>query len=248
MVVLVWQEVQALVDNASDLNLIRKVIADYLRLRSLFPTRAATQAGGIPLKRYSVFHEQLQITDSFGIHLDVRDPLTSANIKVTLILGLPWLLHHNPILNFDLMTIHWRVTSSTITDTIEETLDLVSLIQTTADFQVMQVELETLDESLGIPTIPKVYKNLANVFLLSNANFLPPHRDKNYAIELEPEKTPPFGLLYNLSEYQLKTLCEYIDKNLANRFIRPSKPVPKHLSCLPLKLIALYGYTLITVD
>ncbi len=87
----------------------------------------------------------------------------------------------------------------------------------------MQVQLETLDESLGEPTIPKEYKDLANVFLLSNANSLPPHRDEDHAIELEPEKTPPFGLLYNLSEYQLKTLREYIDKNLTNGFIRPFK-------------------------
>ncbi len=107
MVILVGQEVQALVDTASDLNLIRKDIADHFCLRHLFPARAATQAGGIPLKTYSVFHERLQITDSFGAHFDARDPLTSANIEIPLILGLPWLHHHNLILNFDLMTIQW---------------------------------------------------------------------------------------------------------------------------------------------
>ncbi len=83
----------------------------------------------------------------------------------------------------------------------------------------MQVQLETLDESLEEPTIFKVYRDLANVFSPSNANFLPPHREENQAIELEPGKTPLFGPLYNLSEYQLKTLCEYIDKNLSNGFI-----------------------------
>ncbi len=107
MVVLVRQEVQALVDIASDLNFIQKDIADHLRLRPLFLTRAATQAGGIPLKTYSVFHERLQITDSFSAYFDVRDPLTSANIEVPIILGLPWLLHHKLILNFLSMTIKW---------------------------------------------------------------------------------------------------------------------------------------------
>ncbi len=87
----------------------------------------------------------------------------------------------------------------------------------------MQVQRETLDLSLEEPTIPKVYKDLANVFSPSNANFLPTHRDEDHAIKLELGKTPLFGLLYNLSEYQLKTLCKYIDKNLANGFIRPSK-------------------------
>ena len=121
------------------------------------------------------------------------------------------------------MTIQWRDSSSTVTDSIEEPLDLGSLIQIPADFQVMQVQLETLDESLEEPTIPKAYRELADVFSPSNANSLPPHRDEDHAIELEPGKTPPFGPLYNLSEYQLKTLREYIDKNLANGFIRPSK-------------------------
>ncbi len=37
---------------------------------------------------------------------------------------------------------------------------------------------------------------------------------------MEHGKTPPLGPLYNLSEYQLKTLREYIDKNLAIWFIR----------------------------
>ncbi len=217
------QEVQTLGYIASDLNFIRKVIADHLRLRPLFSARAATQAGGIPFKTYLAFHERLQITDSFGAHLDARDPLTSANIKVPLILGLPWLPHNNPILNFDPMTIHWRDSSSTVTDSIEEPLDLGSLIQIPADFQVMQVQLETLDESLEEPTSLKAYRDLANVFLPSNANSIPSHRDENHAIELEPRKTPPCGPLYHLSEYQLKTLREYLDENLANGFIRPSK-------------------------
>ncbi len=73
------------------------------------------------------------------------------------------------------------------------------------------------------PTIPKAYRDLVNVFSLFNATSLPLHRDQDHAIELEPGKTHPFGPLYNLSEYQLKTPVKYIDKNLTNGFIRPSK-------------------------
>ena len=178
VVVLVGQKIQAIVDTTSDLNLIRKDIADHCCLRPLFLARAATQAGGIPHKTYSVFLERLQITDSFGTHLDAREPLTSANIEVTLILRLPWLPHHKPILNFDPMTIQWRDSSWTVTDRIKEPLDLGSLIQMPADFQVMQVQLDTLDEFLDEPTIPQAYRDLVNVFSLSHANSLPPHRDE----------------------------------------------------------------------
>ncbi len=200
----VWQEVQANVDITSELNLIRKDTADHLCLQPLFPARAATQAGGIFLKIYLVFHEQSQITDLFGTYLDDQDPLTSANIEIPLIFGLPWLQHYNPILNFDSMTIQWQDSSSTVTDKIEEPLDLGSLTQIPTDFQVMQVQLETLDKFFEEPTISKTYRDLANVFLPSNANSLPTNRDKDQVIELEPRKIPPFSPFYNLFEYQLK--------------------------------------------
>ncbi len=85
----VRQEVQALVDTAIDLNLIQIDIADHLCLWPVFLTRAVTQAGGILLKTYLVFHERLKITDSFGAHLGARDTLTLVNIKVSFIVGLP---------------------------------------------------------------------------------------------------------------------------------------------------------------
>ncbi len=126
MVVLVGQEVQAF---ASDHNLIRKDIVDNLLLRPLFTARAVTQGDSIHLKPYWVLYERLQITDSFGEYLDDRDPLTLANIKVPLVLGLSWLQHHNPILNFNPMTIQWRDSSSTVTESIEKVLDFESITQ-----------------------------------------------------------------------------------------------------------------------
>ncbi len=72
MVVFVGKEIQVLVETASDLNLIQKDIADHLRLRLLFLVRAATQAGGIPLKTDSGFNDWLHITDSFSTHLNLR--------------------------------------------------------------------------------------------------------------------------------------------------------------------------------
>ena len=121
------------------------------------------------------------------------------------------------------MSIQCRNSSSTVTDSLSEPLDLESLSPFPADFRVMQIQLDELDESLEDLLIPKAYRDLANVFSLAKANSLPPHRDEDHAIELEPGKTPPFGPLYNLSEHQLKILREYIDENLQNGFIRPSK-------------------------
>ena len=148
------------------------------------------------------------------------------------------------------MTIQWRDSSSTVPNSIEEPLELWSLIQIPADFQVMQLQLKTLDGSLEELTLIKVYGDLVNAFSLSNSNFLPPHSDKE---ERSPNragmrKTTPFGPLYKLSEYQLKTLCKYIDNNLANSLFNLLNHLTEHLSCLPLDLMGFYGYPSINVD
>ena len=46
---------------------------------------------------------------------------------------------------------------------------------------------------------------------------------KKHAIELEEDKQPPFEPIYNLGPMELETLKTYIETNLANGFIRPSK-------------------------
>ena len=53
------------------------------------------------------------------------------------------------------MTIQWRDSNSTVTDIIEKLWDLESLIQIPTDFQVMSLQLGTLDESLEEITILK---------------------------------------------------------------------------------------------
>ena len=44
-----------------------------------------------------------------------------------------------------------------------------------------------------------------------------------HAIKLEEDKQPLFGLIYSLGPIDLETLKTYIETNLANGFIQPSK-------------------------
>ncbi len=69
----------------------------------------------------------------------------------------------------------------------------------------------------------EVYKDLGDVFSNKNASHLPIHEDHDHAIDLIDGKQPPYGPIYSLSENELPILRKYIDKNLVNRFIRPSK-------------------------
>ena len=68
------------------------------------------------------------------------------------------------------------------------------------------------------------YSDYSNVFSIENAAELSEYtKINNHAIELEEGKQPPFGPIYSLGLIELETLKTYIETNLANGFIRPSK-------------------------
>ena len=72
--------------------------------------------------------------------------------------------------------------------------------------------------------IPAEYSDFANVFSPDLASKLPEHTGINdHAIELVDSQQPPYGPIYSLGPVELKNLKAYIETNLANGFIRPSK-------------------------
>jgi hypothetical protein len=70
--------------------------------------------------------------------------------------------------------------------------------------------------------IPATYGEFVEVFSKEQAETLPPHRSTDHAIDLEPGYNLPYGRIYNLSEFELRTLKAYIEANLANGFIQRS--------------------------
>jgi len=79
-------------------------------------------------------------------------------------------------------------------------------------------------ESEELPNhIPPCYRDFADVFLKVKANILPPHREYDHVIDLEPESTIPCGPIYQLSEVELEAVCEFLDEYLVKGFIRPTK-------------------------
>jgi len=70
--------------------------------------------------------------------------------------------------------------------------------------------------------IPAIYRYFVDVFSKTKAETLPTHRSTDHAIDLEPGYNLPYGRIYNLSEFELRTLKAYIEANLANGFIQRS--------------------------
>lgn len=72
-------------------------------------------------------------------------------------------------------------------------------------------------------TLFKAYKDYKNMFSIKNTGHLPSHKYHDHAIDFIDSKQPLYRLIYSLSENKLSIFQAYIDKNLANRFIRPFK-------------------------
>ncbi|SPO38662.1 uncharacterized protein PSFLO_04141 [Pseudozyma flocculosa] len=75
----------------------------------------------------------------------------------------------------------------------------------------------------GPSELPREFADYADVFDEARADVLPQHRPSDHKIVVEPGKTIPHGPLYPLSAKELDELRKYLDKNLSQGFIRPSK-------------------------
>jgi hypothetical protein len=71
--------------------------------------------------------------------------------------------------------------------------------------------------------LPACLQHYLDVFLKANAKKLAPNRDINLAIDLLPGKEPLYGPMYPLSPRELVALKEFLEENLAKRFIQESK-------------------------
>ena len=72
------------------------------------------------------------------------------------------------------------------------------------------------------------YSNFADVFSLELASEFPEHTGiNNHTIKLVDDWQPSYGLIYSLGPVELETLNTYIEINLANSFMRPSKSPAK---------------------
>ena len=63
---------------------------------------------------------------------------------------------------------------------------------------------------------------MQDVFEQAEMTQLPSHGPYDHAIDLEEGKAPPFGALYPMSPTELKTLREYVNKNLKTGLIKHS--------------------------
>ncbi|KAJ6436324.1 mRNA 3 end-processing YTH1 [Purpureocillium lavendulum] len=101
--------------------------------------------------------------------------------------------------------------------------------RTAADMYLSGASLEDIRKALEPKVIvdpatkvPHHYHEFLKVFDQSEADKLPPHRDCDHEIQLQPGTTPPHGPLYSMSEDELVVLRKFLQENLDKGFIRAS--------------------------
>jgi hypothetical protein len=153
-----------------------------------------------------------------------------------IILGLPWFELHNPDINWINRTILGppknltsnlnRVTNSGLHPHHISTISLQRLrkeAKTEEMFVFAMVAIPSSNSKQSKVILPLKYQEFADVFDKAKSSKLPEHRLYDCPIDLQPEKEPPWGPIYNLSPSELKSLREYIEEHLANGFIQHSR-------------------------
>ncbi|KAJ5267259.1 hypothetical protein N7478_010067 [Penicillium angulare] len=83
---------------------------------------------------------------------------------------------------------------------------------------------EEEDESIASrDRIPPELLAFQDVFEAQNSKIMPPRKETDHSIELKEDTSPPYGPIYPLSQTELAELRKYLDENLTNGRIRPSK-------------------------
>ena len=118
------------------------------------------------------------------------------------VLGMPWLMKHNPHIDWEKKTV---------------TLDAEHIHKTTLS---MELAIATHKDEI---TLPLQYSAYADVFSEQTFNTLPPQQDFDHAIDLKESFMPKVAKLYPLNPEELAACQAFINENLKTGWIRPSK-------------------------
>ena len=102
-----------------------------------------------------------------------------------------------------------------------------------SDLSTFARSASTFEEPPDLSQIPKKYhdfsSHFANVFSKSKAFNLAPHHLYDLKIDIKEGATFPISPMYQLSQVELQTLCDFIDEHLLSGFICQTSSPHGHL-------------------
>ncbi|KAJ8332896.1 hypothetical protein SKAU_G00417920 [Synaphobranchus kaupii] len=204
-------QVSVLIDSGADANLIDEVMVRDLDIPTLpLPhTENARSLDGKIFYKMTHITEPIQLIISGNHHEFIQFHIIHSP-NHPLILGLPWLQVHNPVI--DWKSHHIQAWSRQCHQTCLRS----------APAPAGGAPTPPQDTKPSLENVPAPYHDLGIVFSKTQAQTLPPHRPYDCAIELLPGSTLPSSRLYNVSKPEREAMEKYIRDCLANGLIRPS--------------------------
>ncbi|KAI4902633.1 hypothetical protein NFI96_002208 [Prochilodus magdalenae] len=202
----------ALIDSGAEGNFIHARIATQLRVPIVSldsPLRIAAVDGDPVGKGVVSLTTQLIKMDVSALHSEELRFFVLDSSEYAIILGLPWLKTHDPLISWsDREILSWS------SYCFQHCLALSSLPVNSTTIESPEVKNPLC--------IPPEYSDLAEVFKKVNATKLPPHREYDCAIELINDQIPPKSRVYPLTQAEEAAMEEYIQETLSQGYIRPS--------------------------
>ena len=213
--------VRALIDSGAVGNLISFEFCEANRITLRRKEKPITVVLANKEKCIELNQETVEMVLSLGDHAESLSFDVMPRLSFSLILGLPWLLRHNPVID-------WRSGVLTFKDgyRFEEgnsvIVDCASVIKFGEVLDDSEI-FESVEPIVCDVELPDCYKNFVDVFSAACADILPEHRLYDCAIDLKSgDAVPPFSPFYSLAEQDRIELKSYIDDNLKKGFIRKS--------------------------
>ena len=89
-------------------------------------------------------------------------------------------------------------------------MQLCIFVQASLKAWIVSNSMTTSETKVDMSTVPKDYHDFADVFSKSKASKLADHRPYDLKIILDEGTSPPYGLIYSLSQEELGALCKFI--------------------------------------
>jgi hypothetical protein len=244
-----WVQTLAITDDGCQFNAIKRMLVAELGFKPTGQPPKAVNFDGNHLQVYGWVEIQLKITDTNNKVKRTKETfLTVHDAPGDIILGLPFLAKHNPFRGYAEKLLEW--TGPTLHNTEPAATTVApsrrhQLKQLVAGAVVIlagvaneastaersdgddRIDVECNTDTGGVSPgtaeiLPEEYHDLLPVFRRADERSLPERGPHDHAIDLEPGKQPPFGVLYPMSAKELDTLREYVNKNLELGIIRHS--------------------------
>src|SRR5882672_193522 len=146
-----------------------------------------------------------------------------------MILGLPWLVKNNPLINWTQETLQWPAENLNFE---KVTTHFIDPIKDEENLHIYRAKLsETFHQMYGTERemprtiedmVPREYYPYLAIFDKETSERFPPSRSCDHEINLKPDFKPKRIPPYSLNPEETKLAKEFIDENMAKGYIRES--------------------------